>query len=271
MLTSRVFLVPHLVTLLLDEHRGHSTEMLGALAEAGAAFRAEGPEIIVALSARWEVEGPFLVGAAPRHRTITDYSGFGVEVRYDCPGHPALARALVEAGLRAGLRVATTDHGVDSGVSVPLHFLHPSGNVPVVPLSLAPFEAAECRRWGGVIRRVVASRAERVAFVVGGMLSNDEHAWSLKRDVPEAGEFDAATLELLKTGRWSELPPGDGARAVRAKPQANLRHLEVLRGFLGADVSGTVRCYESAPGVGAALVEFDLPDAASVAGPAPGP
>jgi hypothetical protein len=45
----------------------------------------------------------------------------------------------------------------------------------------------------------------------------------------------------------------------RAQPEAGLRHLDVLRGFLSADVPGLVRCYEAAPGVGAALVEFEVP------------
>jgi hypothetical protein len=47
----------------------------------------------------------------------------------------------------------------------------------------------------------------------------------------------------------------------RAHPEVELRHLEILRGFLGADVIGQVRSYESAPGVGAALVEFELEEA----------
>jgi aromatic ring-opening dioxygenase catalytic subunit (LigB family) len=44
--------------------------------------------MVVALSPRWISEGPFLVGANRRNQTLTDYVGLGVEVRYDCPGHP---------------------------------------------------------------------------------------------------------------------------------------------------------------------------------------
>ena len=75
---------------------------------------------MVALSARWVAEGPFLVDAGRRHRTLTDYPGFGVEVRYDCQGHPELARRLVEAGVRLGpytvlgtnVRVSSIDPGL---------------------------------------------------------------------------------------------------------------------------------------------------------------
>jgi len=138
MLTHRALLVPHLPTLVVDQHRGHETEMLAALAAASARLQAELPAALVVLSARWDSTGPFLVGADRRHRTITDYSGLGVELRYDCDGHPALARALARAGQKAGVRVETTTRGVDSGVTVPLHFLLPGRSVPVVPLSLAP-------------------------------------------------------------------------------------------------------------------------------------
>jgi hypothetical protein len=44
----------------------------------------------------------------------------------------------------------------------------------------------------------------------------------------------------------------------RAQPETSLRHLAILRGFLGGDRHGRLLCYEPAPGTGAALVEFDV-------------
>ena len=261
MLVSHALLVPHLPTLMLDQHRGHRTEMLEALAAASGRLEAEAPEVLVVLSARWDTRGPFLVDTGRFHRTITDYPGFGVEVRYDCPGHPALARALAEAGRAAGVRAATAERGVDSGVTVPLHFLVPLRRMPVVPLSLARRAGPECRAWGAVLRRSLAGWRERVAFVVGGVLSLNLHAWNLKREVPEARAFDESALEALGRGAWDELSEQARRLAARAQPEAGLRHLEVLRGFLGADVPGEVRCYEGGPGVGAALVEFALHEA----------
>jgi aromatic ring-opening dioxygenase catalytic subunit (LigB family) len=262
MLTSRALLVPTLPTLLVDEHRHHRTEMLVALGEHSARLLAESPEIVVALSARWVAEGPFLVDAGRRHRTLTDYPGFGVEVRYDCQGHPELARELVEAGNRAGVRVAATTRGVDSGVTVPLHFLLPSPAAPVVPLSLADRSPEECRAWGTVIRQALAARPERIAFVVGGLLSDNQHAWNLGRVLPEARDFDQRVLEALRSGAWGTVGHREPGEVERVQPQAGLRHLDVLRGFLEHDAPGVVGCYESSPGVGAALVEFAVVPAA---------
>ncbi|TMQ72147.1 MAG: hypothetical protein E6K80_03440, partial [Candidatus Eisenbacteria bacterium] len=184
---------------------------------------------------------------------------------YDCVGHPALARALVDAGARAGVRVGPAERGVDSGVTVPLHFLLPRRNEPVVPLSVASRPALECRAWGRIVRQVLETRPERIVFVVGGLLSHDPHAWSFQREVPEARVFDEQALAALVAGTWDALSRIDARVAERAHPEAELRHLDVLRGFLGTDAPGRVLCYEPGPGVGAALVVFET--AAVEAGP----
>ena len=256
MITTLVYLVPHQITLMVDEHRGHRTDMLVAFEEAGKALREVEPEAVVFLNARWQPASPWLVDTSKRHRTLTDYSGFGVEVRHDCPGDQELGRSLVRAGEKAGLRVAGTQRGVDSGLTVPLHFLALPREMPIVPLSVSGFDAATCRRWGEILRETLEAYPKRVAFVVAGMLSNDEHAWKLRRNVPESGEFDEAALHALQEGAWDRMPHGKRLMK-RAKPQAELRHFEVLRGFLGTDAKGQVHCYESGHGVGSAIVQFD--------------
>lgn len=252
------FVAPHRPTLVLDEHRRHRTPMLEALGRAAGDLALAKPDAIVALSARWDIPGPFRVDDDARHRTLTDYAGLGVELRYDCEGQTALARSLIEAGRAAGLRVAAASHGADSGVTVPLHFLMPARRLPVVPLSLPGESAEACRRWGRVLRATLESWPGRVAFIVGGLLSCNEHAWNLKRDVPEARAFDEATLAAIERGAWDEIDMRSRAVRGRARPEALLRHFQVMRGFAGNDSHAVVRCYEGAYGVGAALVEFPL-------------
>jgi aromatic ring-opening dioxygenase catalytic subunit (LigB family) len=265
MLTSRALLVPHLATMVVDEHRGHRTPMLEALRQEADRLDVEKVGAVVAVSARWDSPGPFQVGTGRHHRTLTDYSGFGVELRYDCVGHPRLARALVDAGTRGGVHVGPAERGVDSGVTVPLHFLLPRRDVRVVPLSVARRSAEECRAWGRILRETLAARPERVAFVVGGMLSHDAHAWSFRREVPEARAFDERALHVLSSGAWDALGSEDARVVERAKPEADLRHLEILRGFLQGGVPGELLCYESGPGVGAALMAFGIDGAKAAA------
>ena len=259
MLLSRALLAPHLPTLLLDEHRHHETPMLQALMAESERLQAEPPEIVVALSTRWMSDGPFHVDLGKRHRTLTDYTGFGVECRYDCDGQPALARALVDAGTRAGVRVGGATRGVDSGVTVPLHFLLPRRQVPVVPLSLATLPETDCRAWGAVLRHALEQRPERILFVIGGGLSADLHAWQFHREVPETKQLDEHLLGVLRDGDWNALRAVAPEVLERGKPDGDLRHLDLLRGFLGADSGGTMHAYESLPGLGVAFVSFELP------------
>ena len=202
--------------------------------------------------------------AGRRHHTLTDYPEFGVELRYDCPGHPALARALVQAGQRAGVHVGAASRGVDSGVTVPMHFLVPERNLRVIPLSVADRSFEECRAWGASIRRTLVAWPEPTAFVVGGLLSFDPHAWGLGREIPEQREFDQRLLEALRSGVWGVIDEQRRAlaqgrdRAATVQVEGELRHLEMLWGYLGDGARGDVRCYEASPGVGAALVGFPL-------------
>jgi aromatic ring-opening dioxygenase catalytic subunit (LigB family) len=258
MLIPRVLLAPHLPTLMVDEHRGHETPMLQALADEAARLAAEAPDAVVVLSARWDSEGPFLVDAGKRHRTLTDYTGFGVEVRYDCDGSPSLARALVERLTRGGARVGAAVRGVDSGVTVPLHFLLPRRTVPVVPISVARQSADACRAFGALLARALGEREERVLFVVGGLLSADMHAWNFHREVPEAVALDTHLLRVFDAGNWGALHEIAPEVMERGKPDAGLRHLDVLQGFLGADRAGQVHAYEASHGVGAVFASFAL-------------
>lgn len=258
MLVSRAWVAPHLPTLVLDEHRGHRTPMLEALNAASHEWIAAEPDVVVAMSARWNAPGPFRVDAGRQHRTVTDYSGLGVELRYDCMGHLPLARALAAAGQKAGLPVGLGTRGVDSGISIPLHFLLRGPRLPVVPLSLPTRGVSECRAWGATLRRTLAAWPERVLFVIGGVLSHNLHAWSFRREVPESRELDEWALDAVRRGAWSELhAPRTRAMLDGAQPEALLRHFDVMRGFLGDDRPGTVRCYEPGPGVGAALIAFE--------------
>jgi aromatic ring-opening dioxygenase catalytic subunit (LigB family) len=259
MLTASALLVPSVPTMLIDEQRGDVTEMIEALEAAGRRMLADEPEAIVALSARWVAPGPFHADDAKHHRSVIDVPGFGVEPRHDVAGDPALARAIVERATASGVRATVATRGVDTAISIPLHFLERSRRLPVVPLSIGGGSREEHRAWGAAIRQALNEWPRRVAFVAGGALSWNLHAFNLKRDLAECHELDERALEALARPAWSELAAIVARLGEKARPEAGLLHLEVLRGFLALDSArGDVIEHETSPGIGTALVEFPI-------------
>ena len=118
MLLPRVLLLPSTPTLLIDERRGTLTDMLAAFADQARRFDEDIPEAIVIVTSRWLGGGLFHADDSKRHTSVIDLPGFGVEPRYDGPGEPALARAIVKQGRCAGLPSAVAHRGADTGVSV---------------------------------------------------------------------------------------------------------------------------------------------------------
>ena len=90
------------------------------------------------------------------------------------------------------------------------------------------------------------------------MLGRNEHAWNLRRQVPEAEAYDARTIDALSRGAWDELWTAPAGMKRRAQPEGALRHLAILRGLVGADRPGRILCHEPGYGIGAALIEFEV-------------
>jgi len=151
------------------------------------------------------------VGIADRHVGPADwYDEWLALDKYEVPGHPALARHLVNAGARQRLALAyLRDMQFDDGISVPLHYLNPTMRIPLVPITMnctvppipTPARAYEV---GTVFRELVRAfpGRERVAVIATGGLSHEpggpRYFW-----VDE--EFDLWFLELLKRGDHAAL------------------------------------------------------------------
>jgi 4,5-DOPA dioxygenase extradiol len=99
------------------------------------------PRAIVAVSAHTLSAQPLLLAAA-RHAAVHDFGGFPAplyRLRYDAPGAPALAPRVQALLAQAGIAAATRDAGgLDHGIWVPLRFVYPAADVPVLPLGWNP-------------------------------------------------------------------------------------------------------------------------------------
>ncbi len=113
---------------------------------AGASWRAlaaslPSPRAILVASAHWETSLPMLTGGE-RPQTIHDFSGFPQElygIRYDAPGAPAVAAQAATLLREAGFTAAVNGcRGLDHGAWVPLRWMYPAADVPVVQLAVQP-------------------------------------------------------------------------------------------------------------------------------------
>jgi hypothetical protein len=146
------------------------------------------------------------------------------------PGETAWAGALLEAGLEAGFDLACS-HEIESWdeLSVPLHFLTPGGQVPVVPVytncAAPPLPTLRrCHALGAFVGAFVRGRppGERVALLATGGISH----WV---GTPETGRINPdwdhwvldhvarADVEPLLRLTWEaiERDGGNGGQEIR--------------------------------------------------------
>ncbi|MCW2309466.1 DODA-type extradiol aromatic ring-opening family dioxygenase [Rhodobium gokarnense] len=125
------------------------------------------PRAIVSVSAHFETRRPaVVVDDAPG--MIYDFGGFDArlyEMVYPAPGDPALASDIAGRLAAAGLPVdQVRDRGYDHGTWVPLKLLFPDADVPVVQLSVQPYEDPAHHLAMG---RALAPLADEDVLVVG--------------------------------------------------------------------------------------------------------
>jgi len=183
------------------------------------------PRAVLIASAHWESSVPMLTGSE-QLETIHDFRGFPealYEIRYPARGAPQLAARAVEL-LKAAEIAAGVDgcRGLDHGAWVPLRWMFPDADVPVVQLSIQPeLGAAHHLRLG----RALAPLAEDGVLIIGsGHTTHNLRDWMSngRRSEPlrYVQEFAGWLRDAIAMGdvqallEWRERGPG----AQRAHP-----------------------------------------------------
>lgn len=188
---------------------------------AGAALQAMAtelarPRVVLVISPHWETQQPTVgtTEAVADHRleTIHDFGGLDprlYEIQYPASGSPQAAQEVVEALLNAGLPVsADPRRGLDHGAWVPLRYLFPSADAPVVPLSI--------QHHGGPVHayRVGLALAPLVEqgwlIVASGNITHNLHDWQrvsggMAIDTSYARRFSDWVAEQLEAGNTEAL------------------------------------------------------------------
>ncbi|MGV8961046.1 MAG: DODA-type extradiol aromatic ring-opening family dioxygenase [Stenotrophomonas sp.] len=144
------------------------------------------PRAIVIASAHWLAQQP-RVGSAAQPQTIHDFSGFPAELyqlQYPAPGAPALAAELVQRLALSGLQSQLDpQRGLDHGAWVPLRFLYPQADIPVVQVSIQPLLGP--RHPFALGRALAPLRDQGVLLIGSGSITHNLGDW---RNYPQGKE-----------------------------------------------------------------------------------
>ena len=222
----------------------HGSPMLalegGAWGEAVTRFGQRLPPLraILVCSAHWEAAGPFRLSSAEAPGVMHDFGGFPealYSLDYPASGSPDLAveaaKLLGDAGLEA---ILDPQRPLDHGAWVPLRYLKPAADVPVVQLSLPRPRTPELLLAAG---RALAPLRDRGVLILGsgGIVHNLRRLDWAGAAVPQpwATDFDRWIRERLAAGdeaalkAWAQAPG-----AAESVPTSE--HLDPLFVALGA-------------------------------------
>jgi aromatic ring-opening dioxygenase catalytic subunit (LigB family) len=127
--------------------------------------------------------------------------------RHRIPGAPALSRKLIEDVMQDVDLAYAQEWKFDHGIAVPLHFLTPRYDLPVIPVNincqgppLIPLK--RCYAFGKALRRACDSVPERIALVGTGGISH----WPATPDSGRINEaWDRQFLERFVNGKRDEM------------------------------------------------------------------
>lgn len=183
------------------------------------------PRAVLVASAHWETSVPMLTGNR-QPETIHDFGGFPAElyeIHYGAPGAPDIAARAVallkDAGIAAGIDGC---RGIDHGVWVPLRWMYPDADVPIVELAVQTARGTAHHLELG--RALAPLGAEGVLVLGSGHVTHNLRDFMAQRRGGEplayAREFSEWLHDRVGAGdtdavlRYRELAPG----ATRAHP-----------------------------------------------------
>ncbi len=239
---------PHTPDLLESYRRGHSRPLLVAyqnlyqwLSSSSSPIRA-----IVSCSPGWQTKNILLLDDRPELESSEDYAGFGVKLRFDPPGDPELAGSLIRLLRERQVPAASGIHGIDHATAVPLFFLNPDGNIPVLPVSQPLNQTRYVRLLGEAVRHLPLRGYGRILVLLSGVWAQNEKMMAKGLEKDDLGEYRERIVHLLTQNEAIDPLSVPMEEVSRASPPGKIRELHFLA---GAGLSGG-RLWGTEEGVG---------------------
>lgn len=167
------------------------------------------PDAIVILSPHWMTRDHVSVTASTLPKTIHDFGGFPdalYELSYPAPGAPELASHIVELLQTAGWDSRLdSNRGLDHGAWVPLLYLAPDADIPVVQVSMpATLDTRSAWKLGEALKPL---REMNVLIVASGSLTHNlyEFRGATPHGADYVKQFAAWTAQTLQARNIDQL------------------------------------------------------------------
>jgi len=204
----------------------------------------------------------FCVGMAEEYEgPIEDEAWLGIR-RRRIPGAPHLSRRLIADAMRDVDLAYAEEWKFDHGIMVPLNFLTPRYDLPVIPVNincqgppLAPL--ARCHALGRALRRAADAVPERIALVGTGGISH----WPATPDSGKINEaWDRDFLERLMANETEKLLAYTDEETYRDAGQGGFEIRTFIAAAAAAGGRGRLAFYAPIPifAVGCTVAAFEL-------------
>jgi len=236
-------LVPHVPSICHeDQVPEFQQEMVDGLKAVAKEISEIKPDVIVLVSCHWPSTFAHYVDCYPVHKgllTAIEAPDLIKDVPYHYPGDEGLANQLVQAGKDASLAVEGVHDEFfvwDYGTVVPLRYLVPNEDIPVVNLSVTlAANLQETYEWGQAIAKVLLETDKKVIFVSSGALAHNLVRG--RHNMPTVSEhaMDKQFVDFVMNKQYREAYNMLPQFSSLAKVESGGRHLAMLLGIIDED------------------------------------
>lgn len=197
------------------------------------------PDVIVLVSCHWPSTFFHYVDCTPVHKgilTAIEAPDLIKDVPYHFPGDEQLAKEIVKAGEDAGLQVQGVNDPYyiwDYGSVVPLRYLTPNEDIPVINLSVTlAATIEETYKWGQAIASVLRASEKRIVFISSGALSHNLVRGRHNKPTISEHALDKQFIEFIMDEDYQSAYQMLPQYASLAKVESGGRHLAMLISML---------------------------------------
>lgn len=258
-------LTPHVPSIVHeDKVPDFQQDMVRGMKEVSKKIYSLNPDVVVLVSCHWPSTFDHYVDCNPEHKgilTAVECPDLVQDVPYHYPGDEELADELVKAGQAAGLQVRgfrDPYYVWDYGTVVPLRYLVPNGDIPVINLSVTlAASLEETYKWGEQIARVLKETNKRVVFVSSGALSHNLVRG--RENMPTSAEraMDRQFVEFVMNKDYAAAYEMLPQYASAAKVESGGRHLAILLSLLDENSEPKYWAEGQSSGSWNALITFE--------------